>query len=461
MVSLIQKLYDCCLLCNEIWEYLTINDICQLLKVNNNVRTISLIIKEVICQKITINFYSFPVSQRQLTLQKIFHNFSNIYKLVVDTNEPMDINCMSVLYNTNSICNRLKGLSILLSNDNVGGLSNVRNLEILDCSYSPISNSNVFVEICLMKSLTSLDISHCIEINDEVLLPLSLMTSLISLNMQHCVLISNDGLQYLSTLTNLKHLDLSYGNNIDNSGLIFLIHLVNLKYLNLRTINISSLTFLESLVNITELDLSYSCRLSNYGFSSISCLTNLSFLRLTHCDLLTNNEGLCHLSKLFKLTSINLSNCRITSLSSLASLVNLTSLDLSLCCLLTDNGLSSISHLINLTYLDLSNSKVDVGFVYLSNLTKLKLLNLFCSNFSQLSFLNALLNITHLDLGLCYYITDKELKPISNLTNLQVLSLKRCGNLTYDGYQYLKTFPHLRNLDFGELIENNITNFVL
>ena len=162
MVSLIEKLNDCTVLCYAVWEFLTIKDICELIRVDKNVRLISLLINQIIPQQITINFDTSLVSKYQLAMHHIFHNFPNIYNLYLkNLNDPLENDCMFELFNTVSICNSLKELSIYITNNNCECISNLSKLEILDIGNSPISNSNALVEICSMKNITSLDICHC------------------------------------------------------------------------------------------------------------------------------------------------------------------------------------------------------------------------------------------------------------------------------------------------------------
>jgi hypothetical protein len=86
-------------------------------------------------------------------------------------------------------------------------------------------------------------------------------------------------------------------------------------------------------------------------------------------------------------------------------------------------------------------------------------LNLFQSNCTELSFLNSLVNIKHLDLAMSDNITNNVLMSISNLTDLRILSLYKCDKLTYDGFQSLKEkLPHLNALDFDFLIDYNSDN---
>ena len=451
MLFLIQKLDNCGLLCLEIWQYLTIQDISHLLVVDKNVRLISLLINKQISQQISISLYCLE-NKQQLVLQNIFRNFPNIYNLIVKIHQPIKHHCMATLYNTKSISSSLKHLTIPLSDDNTGGISNLSIIQILNISFSTISKINGLIEISSMTNITSLDISQCIEINNEVLSPLSTMTNLKNLYMQHCIGITNHGLQHLSTLTKLEYLDLSYNSTkISDAGVLFLTNLVNLNTLNLQVCQIRSLSFSESFINITSLNLTYCNKLSNHGFSSILCLNKLTDLELCNCELLTD-EGLCHLSKMFELKSINFSSCKITSLSFLTTLVNLKSLDLNNCTELTNQGFSSISHLTNLTNLNLSNSNNNINLFYLSNLKNLTKLNLYSSSCSQLSFLNNLVNITNLNLVMCNNLTDQYLNSISNLTNLELLSIYRCEKLTKTGSQILKKISHDNNLDFGNYI---------
>jgi hypothetical protein len=164
------------------------------------------------------------------------------------------------------------------------------------------------------------------------------------------------------------------------------------------------------------------------GLSGISKLTNLLTFDLFWPDKILNNtisgrltdKGLVFLSKLIKLKSLSLTNCRYITdngLISLSNLNNLISLKLSSCNLITDNGLNHLINFTNLISLDLShtNNITDNGLTLLSNF----------------------INLTYLDLAYCYEITDIGLSYLSNLNNLIYLNLKVCHNITDNGLYHL------------------------
>jgi len=286
---LIQLLEDINIFRKAIWPYLTLKDICHLLKVDKNTRSICLGLNKLVSQKLRINFYNTCQENKQPSeLKSIFNIFPKISKLFLSDNQIMEFEAMFVLYHNESICNSLKDLTVLITDESSNGISNLFNVEVLDISCSPIKETynGMLIEISSMTNITSLNISNCHEIYHGVLSPLCYLTRLKYLYMDHCYGLSNYGLQHLSTLTNLEHLDLSYCTNISNEGLLHLKHLVNLKFLNLKVSAISSLSVLETLVNIETLDLSHCHLLTIHGFSSISCLTKLIRLSLYYCELL-------------------------------------------------------------------------------------------------------------------------------------------------------------------------------
>jgi hypothetical protein len=234
---LIQLLEDIKIFREAIWPYLTLKDICHLLKIDNNNRSICLALNKLISQKLRINFYNCQENEQPLALNSIFDIFPIISKLIFNETQIMEIETMSVLYHNESICKSLTDLTVIIYNDSSIGISNLYNVEVLDISYSPINitNNGMLIEISTMTNITSLNISNCHEIYHEVLSPLCNLTRLKYLYMDHCYGLSNDGLHHLSTLTNLEHLDLSYCTNISNVGVLHLKHLVNLKFLNLIT----------------------------------------------------------------------------------------------------------------------------------------------------------------------------------------------------------------------------------
>lgn len=461
LIMLIEKLYNNGLL-QEIWPFLTTKDICNLFVVNKNVKLLSLNINKIISQKIVINFpfasHDFIIHNHSLILSSIFDKFPKIYNLIFDINHINDHKCTSVLYNNKSVCLSLKELTVLMTSDNSGGLSNLNNLTDLNISNSSIIGFGIDIrtmfKIGTLIKITSLNISGNSKVFNDDLSHLQNLAKLKYLYMEDCTGISNDGLVNLSTFTELEHLNLNSCTDISYDGLIHLRYLINLKVLKLKDSVITTLSVLEGLVNITTLDLSCCELLTNQGFSSISCFSDLTFLSLSDCVLLTD-DGLIHLSKLIKLKFINFTSCTITNLSSLASLVNLTSLDFWFCTELTDHGFSSISCLTNLTFLDIPNCVLtDDGLSHLSNLTNLTYLNLFDCKCTNLLFLNSLVNLSSLDLGMSNNISNDEWKSISNLTKLQQFSIFDCKNISDADYQYLKTLPQLSELDIDDLIGN-------
>ncbi|MEG5231447.1 leucine-rich repeat domain-containing protein [Microcoleus sp. B3-D3] len=165
------------------------------------------------------------------------------------------------------------------------------------------------------------------------------------------------------------------------------------------------------LSSMTRLDLSDN-RITD--ISSLGSLTNLTTLHLN------NNRitDISFLGSLTNLTTLHLNNNRITDISSLGSLTNLTTLHLNNN-QITD--ISSLGSLTNLTELNLSDNRIsDISF--LGSLTNLTTLNLRSNRITDISFLGSLTNLTILDLS---YNQITDFSVFRSLTNLTTLNLEK------------------------------------
>ncbi|MEG5162866.1 leucine-rich repeat domain-containing protein, partial [Microcoleus sp. AT3-A2] len=170
------------------------------------------------------------------------------------------------------------------------------------------------------------------------------------------------------------------------------------------------ISFLGSLTNLTTLNLSNN-RITDYSF--LGSLTNLTTLNLN------NNQitDYSFLGSLTNLTTLYLYNNQISDISFFGSLTNLTTLDLSYN-QITD--ISFLGSLTNLTTLNLSNNRI-TDYSFLGSLTNLTTLNLDNNQISDISFLGSLTNLT--TLNLCSnQITD--ISALRSLANLAKLDLR-------------------------------------
>jgi hypothetical protein len=387
MNSLLQNLEHFNLLRDGIWDYLTIKDICQILILNKNHRNIFLATNELYSHHtISLTIVQCNLYDKCKILNNMLKSFPNInslflfWKYDINTNNNdnnMDIDSMSILYNTKSICNSLKELQInYIYDSGVNGISNFSNLRVLNINGAPVTNQSL-LEISQMINITSLDISNCYYISEEGFCYLIKLSKLVKLNLSGCEL-SEVVLENLSLLINLVDFKLKWCYTLSNSRVFHLSNLINLEYLNLHSaFEITNLSFLTPLIKIKSLNLHH-CNLlqDNLDSSSIHYLTNITLLDLSFCSLLTDKSIYC-LRNLTNLISLSLKGLSLLkSLSHLNLLVNLEYLDVSRCCLITDDEMVTIYHLTKIKelYLQECEQLTDAAYNYLKSLDHINIL---------------------------------------------------------------------------------------
>jgi len=319
----------------ELWPYLTIKDICQLLVLNKTIRIVALYNNKLFSKEINLKMEnSFKEKRNNKKLKNIIFSFPNISKINITYQEHKKIchindfiapSHLTILYHSDSVCMSLKELTVKLNNKGSIGISNLKNLILLDIHSSPMFD-NAMIEISTMMTITSLNISNCFFLSIEVLHQILKMTNLKSLDMTKCKWLSNDGLSQLSdNLTNLTYLNLSSIVNIEDSGAIHLSKLVKLTSLYLLGFaRITTLSYLSALNNITFLDLSYCLHITDEGFSTICLLTNIRSLNISNTFL--KEDGLLHLNSLCRIENLNITNCLKFTNIALGYISSLTSL---------------------------------------------------------------------------------------------------------------------------------------
>ena len=238
-----------------------------------------------------------------------------------------------------------------------------------------------------------------------------------------------------------------------------------------------------SLGNLTKNQLAYVRRVKvdSWPLSSVCLnlpkLENLNF-HSTTVDM--TDVDLRSLTVFASLTSLSLSNCRLITdegvLNSLSNFSALTTLGFNDCRSITDFGMQFLSCLTNLTSLDLSkygtnqtqmgnfpwyhfigdvNTTItDHGVQFLSGLTKLEHLDLsMCGRITDrgMQFLPNLANLKRLDMRSCTSITNLgAVETLSSLTSLTHLNVRECTSLSDLGVQSLSSLTTLTSLDLGE-----------
>jgi len=285
--------------------------------------------------------------------------------------------------------------------------------------------------------------------------------------------ITNASLRHLGKLTSLEELYIC-GDRIGDAGLVHLRGLPRLQYLLLCGSNFTDggLIHVKEIPSLRILSLPEGlCRMTDAGLISISNMPRLENLYLDVKGPITN-DGLAHLSKMRSLKKLHLSRSQITDkgLAYLAQIKTLEHLDLpqeqkgitdkGITCLgelpnlrqlaisrihyvdpkmnkdyYTDKGLEALVKCRNLEELSIGCIGItDAGMDHIVKLANLKWLNLFgCENVTdaglvKMTALTSLKNlyITSADVS---FVRLNNLKPMSNLTNLTVLYVKRGGTV--------------------------------
>ena len=273
-----------------------------------------------------------------------------------------------------------------------------------------------------MASLTRLEVPNS---NISDLNGLEFATGLISLDLSYNII---SDITPLSGLTNLTSLDLSYNIISDITPLSGLTNLTSLRLHDNFFSDISplsGLTRLEllSLYDITIRDRSFLSRLSNLSEADIPD-ANLRAAIKTNLGK-ASDETITGFEMAF-LSELEAPNSNISDLTGLELATNLTSLDLGYMAVdgfvRNSNSISDLSPLSNLTRLrtlDLYNTGIS-DITLLSDLTSLEWLILSSNDISDVSALSGLTSLIYLNLSLT---AISNIAPLSGLTSLRYLYL--------------------------------------
>lgn len=310
-----------------------------------------------------------------------------------------DITELDALPNSISLLKNLKELNLWeVQIDDISVLAHITSLQGLNLSRTKVSDIDVIANLINLQqlSLNSSEISDIHSLGNLTNLqhlnlsrtrihnlhPIGNLHKLKYLNLNGTQ-ISN--IDVLEKLENLQHLNLS---NTQISDINILSKLRSLKSLDLENTKITRIDALSSLDNLEELDISFT-KVNN--IDALANLTNLQRLSLVRIPV-SQIDGLNHLSKL---QSLNLMELEITDISPLEKLTNLQTLYLdnlkidnidilkntttlqTLSLTQTDiSNIDTLAHLSNLERLYLDYIPIHSLPVCLSNLPKLKYLNL-------------------------------------------------------------------------------------
>ena len=328
------------------------------------------------------------------------------------------------------------------------GLEFATGLIPLNLSYNIISD---ITPLSGLIKLTSLDLSYNI-ISD--ITPLAGLTNLTSLDLSYNII---SDITPLSGLTNLTSLRLHDNFFSDISPLSGLTRLVSLSLYG-TTIRDSSL--LSRLSNLSEADIPdanlRAAIKTNLGKASDEPITGFEMAFLSKLEAPNSNiSDLTGLELATNLTWLHLgygdmvgfsrNSNNISDFSPLSNLTRLRTLDLA------DTGISDITLLSNLTSLEIlnldSNDISDVSA--LSNLTSLRFLHLSNNDISDVSTLSNLTSLERL------HLSGNDISDVSTLSNLASLRLLNLGS---NDISDISTLSSWTSLDYLFLYNNNITD---
>ncbi|KXG21547.1 uncharacterized protein LOC8055749 isoform X1 [Sorghum bicolor] len=269
--------------------------------------------------------------------------------------------------------------------------------------------------------LRVLTLADCKNIDNDAVWSLSGMNTLKDLDLSRCKKISDAGIKHIVTIESLEKLHLSE-TELTNNGVMLISSLTNLSFLDLGGILMTdkSLQSLQVLTRLEHLDI-WGSETTNEGASTLKSFARLIFLNLA----LTRVN---HLSIPPTTRCLNMSNCEIHSICDEDSEVPVP-LENFIVSAATFGNIDKVFSSIqasSLTHLDLSSCKL-----------------------SNLSFLEKMKNLEHLDLSY-NIITDGAIEHIAKLgTNLQYLSLKNTGITSQALCILAGTVPNLTSLSLA------------
>lgn len=242
--------------------------------------------------------------------------------------------------------------------------------------------------------------------------------------------LSDEGMAHLATMTRLTHIEITLFEKITENGVSHLQNLTGLRYLSLysKDIKASGIAYLSRLTNMVYLTMPGSEHMNDACMVHINHLTRLEFLDLAYMPNLTS-DGLHNLSSLYNLRQLSIAACRslrdpCLALNAMRNLTKLTANGVTF----TNEGLQHLSNNQELAYLEITDRacQFDWGLEVIGKLRKMEKLRLTCVE-----------------------LTDRVLAAFRNLTDLKMLHLRDCNQITKEGLDHLAGLVRLKNLDFA------------
>ena len=297
-----------------------------------------------------------------------------------------------------------------------------------------------------MQNLENLTIRY-FTVDEDLSLAISGLTELKSL-----VLISNEiiDIAFIKRLKNLTYLDL--GNNKLNNVDI-LIQLPNLRSLSLQQCGLTNLHILNH-KNFQCLEKLYIGMNKIIDYSFLENLVNLNTLNVYHNNLYST-EFIDFLSSK-NIIELNVSENQISNFYPNLKLKNLKKLFINNNNKITNIDFLNDKYLSNLEVLDLGNNIYIENFLPLTNLKKLKKINLFNCSLNKINFFqkeNCEI-IEKLELGHNNEIEDYSF--LSFFNNLEYLNLNYNKIADFDWLNNCQFFDKISELDLGKNTLNSI-----
>ncbi|GMH35335.1 hypothetical protein BSKO_03203 [Bryopsis sp. KO-2023] len=338
---------------------------------------------------------------------------------------------------------------------NGGTLIGLKKLKHLDLQWNPVSDTSMKTLVELT-SLTKLMLGECPGISDTGVAMLRKLAGIQSLSLDR-TMVSAWGLKEIVGMGSIKQLSLRTCSGVGDEELVVLAGLSSLESLNVSKCNVtdSGVAALSGLPALTELDLSCCLMLSGECFLDFQNSGVLRNLKLQDCFGCGNDETLRFLSGIPSLREIDLHNCCAVTDSGMPYLARLPleALDLSLCNEITKAGLAVLCKVHTLTSLDTSFwvGLTDEWMPCLGQLTNLSSLKLSCCGQISDEGLCALKPLggclKQLSCSDCRGLTSKSVRFIADtfggLENLEVAWL----GITDEDCKALRKLPKLTRID--------------
>ncbi|KAL6619563.1 hypothetical protein ACP70R_034702 [Stipagrostis hirtigluma subsp. patula] len=296
-----------------------------------------------------------------------------------------------------------------------------RSVEEVDLSgYVPV-DAEWLAYLGSFRYLRVLKLADCKNINNSAVWALSGMTTLKELDLSRCSKISDAGIKHLVTIESLEKLQLSETGLTDN-GVMAISSLTNLYFLDLGGVHMTdkALQSLQVLTRLEHLDI-WGSETTDKGASVLKALTRLRFLNLSWTHV-TNFQVPP------TLRCLNMSNCTIRSICGGDPEVPIA----------LENFIATAASFGNINEVFSSIEASSLSYLDMSG----------CS-FGNLSFMEKMENLGHLDLSFSR-INDDAIEHVAKIgTKLKYLSLKNTGITSQALCVLAGTVPNLTSLSLG------------